>query len=367
MKVVLLASLALIFCIHAVGATSSSSDLGVKSYCINELDSSFINKCHRQVPSNFLTMLANFAVQWINPRTLAISAVFFLIILPVLQFASIRRESGVVQHVLSKFLHNKIVILNFLHRVCYTLVLDVALYAVFRQMRPCSCTTDGGKSFLHFGSRYGMPSGDAMSGAIFGVFLFDIAPYHGWIARAFGIIVIPLICLERVVLGYHTIAQVTVGSSLGILLHYYSSRAPQFMIFFDGIIQIIAGAILLQLDPSLIYEKDSMNNLFSWYVWGVSFQIYVFMEIGRYYFNKKNIHKIRFSLQHLIATKQIGEEVAEHSIDVDHEKDTKYLNAQMDVTRLTDFGFTCISFTLMLLVNFFSTGIGQEGWLTKIH
>ena len=88
---------------------------------------------------------------------------------------------------------------------------------------------------------------------------------------------------------------------------------------------------------------------------------------GRYYFNKKNIHKIRFSLQHLITTKQIGEEVAEHSIDVDHEKDSKHLNAQMDVTRLTDFGFTCISFTLMLLVNFFSTGIGQEGWLTKIH
>ena len=163
-------------------------------------------------------------------------------------------------------------------------------------MRPCSCTTDGGKTFQHVGSMYGMPSGDAMSGAIFGIFLFDIAPYHGWLSRALAVVIVPLICLERVTLGYHTVAQVTVGSCLGILLHYYSSRAPQFMIFVDGIIQIIAGAILLQVDPSLVYEKDSMSkyfylvmiysftyiftdNLFSWYMWGVSFQIYVFMEM----------------------------------------------------------------------------------------
>ena len=57
-------------------------------------------------------MLANFAVQWINPRTLAITAVFFLIILPVLQIASVKKDPDVIQHALTKFLHNKIVILN---------------------------------------------------------------------------------------------------------------------------------------------------------------------------------------------------------------------------------------------------------------
>ena len=147
-----------------------------------------------------------------------------------------------------------------MHRICYTLVLDVALYTVFRQLRPCNCTSDGGNTFQHFGSRYGMPSGDAMSGAIFGIFLFDIAPYHGWLARAFAIIIIPIVCLERVVLGYHTVAQVTVGSCMGIALHYYSTRAPQFMIFFDGIIQIVIGAILLQVDPTLVNERDSMSK-----------------------------------------------------------------------------------------------------------
>jgi len=55
-------------------------------------------------------MVANFAVQWVNPRTLAISALFFLIGIPVLQLASVRKEH--VSHILSKFLHNKIVILN---------------------------------------------------------------------------------------------------------------------------------------------------------------------------------------------------------------------------------------------------------------
>ena len=92
---------------------------------------------------------------------------------------------------------------------------------------------------------------------------------------------------------------------------------------------------------------------------------FYFLYSGRYYFNKKNIGKIRFSLQHLITTKQIGNEVT--SIELDHEKDSKQLNAQMDVTKLTDFVFTSISFTLMLLVNFVSTGIGQEGWFTKTH
>jgi F0F1-type ATP synthase assembly protein I len=44
--------------------------------------------------------------------------------------------------------------------------------------------------------------------------------------------------MERVVLGYHTVAQVTVGSCMGILLHVYSTRTPQFMVFIDTIIQV---------------------------------------------------------------------------------------------------------------------------------
>jgi len=125
-----------------------------------------------------------------------------------------------------------------------------------------------------------MPSGDAMSGAIFGIFLFDIAPYHGWLAKAAAILVIPLICLERVVLGYHTVAQVTVGSCMGIALHYYSTRAPQFMIFVDGIIQIIGGAILLQTDSSLVYELDSMSRYFILQFTKVKRQFVLLVRLG---------------------------------------------------------------------------------------
>ena len=34
----------------------------------------------------------------------------------------------------------QISLLHFLYRCCYSLVLDVALYTVFRQSRPCTCS-----------------------------------------------------------------------------------------------------------------------------------------------------------------------------------------------------------------------------------
>ncbi|KAL9643579.1 hypothetical protein ABK040_010192 [Willaertia magna] len=357
-------SLILLFFLVSFVFCNSSNTLGEKSYCVNELDDSFLNRCNKEVPSGFFTLVANFLVQWINPRVLALTAVMFLLILPILQFSSIRRED--VRSVLAKFTHNKIVILNFLHRVCYTLVLDVALYAVFRQLRPCKCTSDGGNTFQHVGSRYGMPSGDSMAGAIFGSLIFDVAPYQGWLARIFGIVCIALVAMERAVLGYHTVAQVTVGSCIGIFLHYYSTRLPQAMIYFDAFVQIIAGAVLLQTDPSLVYERDSMNNLFSWYVWGVSFQAYVLMEITYYYFRKQNFRKLKFSLQYLLQTRQLGGEYLINSETREDDIEEKTLNAQMDVTRKTDFGFTCIALTVLLIINFLSYVIGQEGWLTQI-
>lgn len=79
------------------------------------------------------------------------------------------------------------------------------------------------------------------------------------------------ISAERVILGYHSIAQVTVGSLMGIFLHLYSTRMPQFMIFFDAIVQVICivtcyllkmvlGAVLLQVDPNLVYNFDDMSK-----------------------------------------------------------------------------------------------------------
>ena len=52
-----------------------------------------------------------------------------------------------------------------------------------------------------------------------------------------GALIIPMVCFERVVLGFHSIGQVTVGSSIGVLLYIYTSRVPQFFVLFDAMIQ----------------------------------------------------------------------------------------------------------------------------------
>lgn len=51
-------------------------------------------------------------------------------------------------------------------------------------------------------------------------------------------IFVSLIAIERVILGYHSILQVIVGASLGVLLHFYSTRTPQYFIIIDSVIQV---------------------------------------------------------------------------------------------------------------------------------
>lgn len=73
-------------------------------------------------------------------------------------------------------------------------------------------------------------------------------------------LLVPLIAMERVILGYHSVAQVTVGSLLGIALHVYSTRAPQFMVFVDAIVQIAVSGVLLQVDPNLVYNYPDTST-----------------------------------------------------------------------------------------------------------
>lgn len=316
------------------------------------------------MPPGILTLIANFLLQWINPRVLAIGVTAIILVLPILQISGVR--SLHLPPVLKKFYHNRLVLLNFLHRIGYTLILSVVLYSVFRQRRPCRCTSDG-VNFQHFGSIYGMPSGDAMSGAIFGAFLFDVAPFNKTFSRIVGAIIIPLICMERVVLGYHTIAQVTVGSCLGILLHVYSTRLPQALVFVDAFLHIVVGAILLLIDPALVYEPNSTNNLFSWFVWGVSFEIFVVAMLGRFYFNRENFAKLRFSLQQIIHSKdpfQVDDQMIIMG-DIEDHKGGRKANVHSHTSKLGDVPYTLLSFGTLLVINFFSSAIGQYAWFSK--
>lgn len=76
-------------------------------------------------------------------------------------------SSGLVSKVLSPSAYCciKVSAIHFLYRASYSLVLDVMLYTVFRQRRPCQCSWNGGDP-VQVGSHYGMPSGDSMVGGI---------------------------------------------------------------------------------------------------------------------------------------------------------------------------------------------------------
>lgn len=67
------------------------------------------------MPPGILTLIANFLLQWINPRVLAIGVTAIILVLPILQISGVR--SLHLPPVLKKFYHNKLVLLNFLHRI----------------------------------------------------------------------------------------------------------------------------------------------------------------------------------------------------------------------------------------------------------
>ncbi|EFA75582.1 phosphoesterase [Heterostelium album PN500] len=175
----------------------------------------------------------------------------------------------------NKFLSLRIATVHMLHRASYPLVLGVGLYAIFRQRRPCFCNG------AHIGSYYGMPSGDAMAGGILAAFLIDKAPFYPIFARISGILLMICVCFERTILGYHSVGQVMTGTTIGFFLHFYSTRVPQWVLVFDIFAQWVLSAVAILVDPDLVYASNDPNNLFVWFIWGVSFQFLVLLYLFR--------------------------------------------------------------------------------------
>jgi len=183
-----------------------------------------------------------------------------------------------------------ILALNFLHRVGYTLTLTVALYCIFRQHRPCQCYSSSSSSsgshapYLQVGSIYGMPSGDAMSGAITAMLLILWSPAS--IKKRMvvvGVLITIAKCIERMLLGYHSMGQVITGSSLGVLLSLYSEFAPQYFLFVDVFVQFMLGSIVFAMDKHVVYGVNDSNNLVAWFTWGAAFNIFVTILMYRFF------------------------------------------------------------------------------------
>jgi len=332
MKLFSLASLPIVF------GYAGSSDF----YCENVLGDSFFNKCRMQYPYGLWTNLAQVIYQFSNPRALAIFSVCLLLVLPWLVL-----EKKPSSRSIQRFTQIQINILNFLHRLSYALILTLALYALFKQHSPCRCPAE--KEMKYIGSIYGMPSGEAIAAGLLSGYLLDEGKY--WSIRAYivGALLIAWVCMERIVMGYASLGQVIVGALVGVMLHIYSVRVPQYAIFIDAIVETIFAFFLLYFDPTLSYFPHDPNNLNSWLIWGIAFELFTLLMIWRRYQDNVGLLKLSISV--------INQEMADYDRVEIIEEDIRPTHP--DFKTASDSVYTFSSFLVLLLVLFLSEFVMQ--------
>ncbi|EGG14782.1 phosphoesterase [Cavenderia fasciculata] len=340
--------------------------------CTNVNGDNFFNKCMMN-NENVLPLMANFIMQFVNPRTVAYTVTSLLLILPAMFLVG--ASPSVYPALKNKYVSMRITIVHMLHRAAYPLVLGVGLYAIFRQRRPCECNG------VHVGSYYGMPSGDAMAGGILGAFLIDSAPFYPLFARVAGVLLMACVCFERTILGFHTVGQVLTGTSIGFFLHFYSTRVPQWVLIIDIIAQWVLSILALQLDKDLVYASNDPNNLWVWFVWGLSFQILVLFHLFRLGKNPLTGWSILKKSYNAMSKPDLNIQAEAHdqllsfsispvcyitikmSRTSDDEESRERLNRRIVMD--SDIVFTVIAFIPFLAVNFISYCMQNWNWMVR--
>ena len=156
-------------------------------------------------------------------------------------------------------------LLSSLHNlVVVPMVTIVGLYMMFKQRRPGMYKD----TQLPHGSLYGMPSGDAMFSSMVGTKIFAIDPL-------FGLAIALLVCSSRVIRGYHTILQVSIGAFIG----HACVRMHQ---VYEAQYQAVSWVLAFVLPFLVVFDKklrDSITpgtlyNLYSWVVCDLSVLIF---------------------------------------------------------------------------------------------
>lgn len=162
----------------------------------------------------------------------------------------------------------------------------------------------------------------------------------------------------------HSPAQVITGATLGFLLHIYSTRAPQWTIFVDTILSIGLGAISLDLDDGWRNNlTDPSNNLYSWYIWGVAFQLFVCLMIFYHFASRGSLHLFKFSLTELSSVEYTADEHMAESMPINPKSES--FTSSTDIAALAGTKFTFFSFVICCGVMYMSQVVSQYGWLTK--
>jgi len=127
-----------------------------------------------------------------------------------------------------------------------------------------------------------MPNVEGLSGGLLATWLLDAAPLFPISSRIGGVFGMLWIGTSSCILGYSSIGQSVVGVLLGIILHFYSTRMPQFFIFVDAIFEIILAVVFVKLD-STVYAPADPANLKWLLIWGIAFEVFTCLMIFRHY------------------------------------------------------------------------------------
>eukprot|EP01029_Cantina_marsupialis_P000126 TRINITY_DN10129_c0_g1_i1.p1 TRINITY_DN10129_c0_g1~~TRINITY_DN10129_c0_g1_i1.p1 ORF type:complete len:332 (+),score=73.22 TRINITY_DN10129_c0_g1_i1:88-1083(+) len=233
----------------------------------------FYNKCWMEKDPGFLTLVADYMHNWAGPTMIQHTTMLLFFILP---WVLLRGQNS------RQYLKTKMALLCFMHQVCWVTCGDPGFYAVFRQHRPCRI--DGTDLSHQVGSIYGFPSGDSMMGAFIGMLIFSFTPYFPrFLCKLVGVLIIVLVWMERLVMGYHSVAQVFTGAAIGIFVHYYSRKAPLWTYFLNSILLVGIGLIAQETDDALFhYPKGDGLNIRGWFFGGVSHVVFTCILLIRH-------------------------------------------------------------------------------------
>ncbi|EAY20654.1 hypothetical protein TVAG_163500 [Trichomonas vaginalis G3] len=142
----------------------------------------------------------------------------------------------------------------------------VGLYLIFKQRRPCFDCEKG----CPIGTLYGMPSGDALYGAVIGC-------YASKKNLLIGIITMLSVCFSRVSKGYHSVLQTIVGASIGISIYFIQIYAGYKFEIFNWLIALFLPLQAL-FDKNLkIATPKKFDNLHAWLFFDISTLLFDFL------------------------------------------------------------------------------------------
>jgi len=207
------------------------------------------------------------------------------------------------------------------------------------------------------GEFYGMPSKVALTGGLIGSYLLDEAPYWPLGSQIFGLVYIIWVSASQVNLGFNSVGQVIAGSMLGILLHFYSTRVPQVLVFIEALIEIIFGITALSIN-SLKFQPNDSYNLNASITWGIGIEVFTCMMLFRHFHKTHGLSYLKLSFTKLKALENLEQQ---------EEKDfliSENPQVRGTLTQISDGYFTAFCFLILAISFFVSESIMTYNWFS---